>query len=320
MEELIGSIVAGRYQIEKKIGKGSFGEIFQAVNLVNKEKVGIKVEFASHEYPQLVYESRIYDALRGGPGIPYLYWFGTESSYNFLVMDLLGASFEALLDRCNRSFSLKTVLLIADQMVSRIEYMHSQNYIHRDIKPENFVIGTEARSKFIYIIDYGLCKKYANWRTGEHIPYIEGKSLTGTARYASINTHIGIEQSRRDDLECLGYVFVYFFKGKLPWQDINLPDKADRYEAIKEIKMQTAVYELCEGMPAEFVEFMNYSRSLRFDETPSYTYLKNLFENLRFKMKFENDFLYDWDVLNSSNEERTGNNAAKKRNSNNNNN
>lgn len=320
MANLQGLIIAGKYQLEKKIGKGSFGEIYQAVNLTNGSKVGVKSELIDCEYPQLVYESRIYDSLRGGPGIPYLYWFGSESDYRFLVMDLLGPSLEALFDTCKRKFTLKTVLIMAEQMIARIEYLHGQHYLHRDIKPENFVIGTENRKNFIYIIDYGLCKKYMNWRTGEHIPYLEGKSLTGTARYASVNTHIGIEQSRRDDLEGLSYVLIYFLKGKLPWQDINLQDKTDRYEAIKNLKITTSISELCQEIPAEFSALVSYSKGLQFEETPDYTYLKRLFQNLMFKLKFENDLVYDWSILSDSNGDTTNSKSPKKRNNNNNNN
>jgi serine/threonine protein kinase len=299
MEGVLGYIVAGRYQLEKKIGKGSFGEIFQANDIIDKKKVGVKAEAGNLEYPQLVNECKIYDLLRGGPGIPYLYWYGYDFGYNFLVIDLLGLSLDALFENCGHKFSLKTVLQLADQMISRIEYLHSQYYIHRDIKPENFVIGTEERSNFVYVIDFGLCKKYMDRRTGHHIPLIEGKSLTGTARYVSINTHLGIEQSRRDDLEGLGYVFVLFLKGKLPWQDTkNIPgnpeNKLERYEFIKNLKISTSGGDLCEDLPIEFKQYMDYVRSLKFEQTPDYTYLKNLFKNLMYKHRYDYDYQFDW--------------------------
>ena len=294
MQSLVGQTIAGKYQIIREIGRGSFGEIFQALNLTTKMMVGIKVEKSDHDYPQLTSECRIYDELKGGPGIPHIYWYGSEDNLNFLVMDLLGLSCEALFLKCNRKFSLKTVLLIAYQMILRIEYLHNNLYIHRDVKPENFVVGTGPKENFIYIIDFGLCKKYRNWRTNEHIPYIEEKSLTGTARYASLNTHLGIEQSRRDDLECLAYVFIYFLKGKLPWQEINASEKQDRYEAIKQIKLSMPINEICSDLPNEFSEFLRYSRQLGFDEDPDYSYLKTLFEGLRCRNKFEFDYMFDW--------------------------
>lgn len=131
-------------------------------------------------------------------------------------MDLLGKSLESLFNLCGRKFSLKTVMMLADQMIKRVEYVHSMRIIHRDIKPDNFAIGINQNKHRVFILDFGLAKKFLSSK-GQHIKYKDGKSLTGTARYASINTHIGIEQSRRDDLEALGYLYVYFLKGKLPW-------------------------------------------------------------------------------------------------------
>ena len=152
-----------------------------------------------------------------------MHWYGQEGDYNVMVLDLLGPSLEDLFNYCKRRFTLKTVLMIADQMLSRIEYVHSRDFIHRDIKPDNFLIGTNSKnsgkndSSTVYIIDFGLAKKFRDSKTGKHIPYRDGKELTGTARYASVNTHLGIEQARRDDLESIAFVLLYFLKGSLPW-------------------------------------------------------------------------------------------------------
>ena len=150
-------------------------------------------------------------------GIPNVLWYGIEGDYKAMVMELLGHSLEDLFQYCGRKFTLKTVCMLADQMISRLEYMHTNNFIHRDMKPDNFLMGNGTKRSSVFLIDFGLSKRYKDAKTGEHIPYRDNKSLTGTARYASVNTHIGIEQARRDDMESIGYILLYFLKGSLPW-------------------------------------------------------------------------------------------------------
>ncbi len=186
-------------------------------------------------------------------------WYGTEGDYNIMIIDLLGKSLEDCFDFCERRFSLKTVLMIADQLLNRIEIIHSKSFIHRDIKPDNFLIGRGLRKSLVYIIDFGLSKLFRDPRTHRHIPYLEGKSLTGTARYASINTHLGIEQSRRDDMESLGYVFTYFLKGSLPWQGLKANTKRQKYERILEKKARTSLDTLCHGLPGKKFDCTNLS-------------------------------------------------------------
>ena len=185
-----------------------------------------------------------------GSGIPQIHWNGVEGDYNVLVMQLLGPSLEDLFNFCERKMSLKTVAMLADQMISRIEWVHSKNFIHRDIKPDNFLLGLEKESVTVFLIDFGLSKKYRDTKTHQHIPYKENKNLTGTARYASINAHLGIEQSRRDDLEGVGYVIIYFARGKLPWQGVRAKNKNDKYHKIMEKKMSTPIEYLCIGLPS----------------------------------------------------------------------
>ncbi|KAI9215822.1 kinase-like domain-containing protein, partial [Blastocladiella britannica] len=183
-------IVGQKYRLGRKIGSGSFGDFYRATNAMNGEEVGVKLESIKAKFPQLEYEARVLRALAGGVGIPFVRWFGTELEYNAMVMDLLGPTLEDLFNFCKRKFSLKTVLLLADQLLSRIEYVHSKNFIHRDIKPENFLMGLGRRGNLVNVIDFGLAKKYRDPRTHLHIPYRENKNLTGTARYASVNTHL----------------------------------------------------------------------------------------------------------------------------------
>ncbi|ELW64314.1 Casein kinase I isoform alpha [Tupaia chinensis] len=187
-------IVGGKYKLVRKIGSGSFGDIYLAINITNGEEVAVKLESQKARHPQLLYESKLYKILQGGVGIPHIRWYGQEKDYNVLVMDLLGPSLEDLFNFCSRRFTMKTVLMLADQMISRIEYVHTKNFIHRDIKPDNFLMGIGRHCNKLFLIDFGLAKKYRDNRTRQHIPYREDKNLTGTARYASINAHLGIEQ------------------------------------------------------------------------------------------------------------------------------
>merc|ERR1739848_788636 len=160
---------------------------------------------------------------------------------------------------------------------------HAKNFIHRDIKPDNFLIGLGKKANQVHIIDFGLAKKYRDQKTQQHIPYREGKSLTGTARYASVNMHLGIEQSRRDDLEAVGYVLMYFNRGSLPWQGLRANSKKEKYE---------------KHFPAEFVTYLNYCRSLRFQDRPDYAYLRRILKDLFFRENFQYDFIFDWTILN----------------------
>lgn len=172
--------------------------------------------------------------------------------------------------------------------------MHEQNLIHRDIKPENFTVGLKKKETTIYLIDYGLARRYYDKRTNSHIAYKEGKQITGTVRFASIYTHIGIEQSRRDDLEALGYMFVYFLKGDLPWQNLAGKNKKEKYQKIKEKKIECCPSGLCQGLDEEFAKYFKYVRELQFDETPDYCFLIELFAGLMKKHSMVNDLSFDW--------------------------
>ncbi|XP_043830260.1 casein kinase I-like [Dromiciops gliroides] len=317
-------IVGGKYKLIRKIGAGSFGDIYLAVNITNNEELAVKLESQKARHPQLLYESRLYKLLQGGMGIPRTRWYGQEKEYNVLVMDLLGPSLEDLFNFCSRKFTLKTVLMLADQMISRIEYVHTKSFIHRDIKPDNFLMGIgRPRNRAgaggkrkrgpaaanrnqdpsftglnqLFLIDFGLAKRYRDNRTKQHIPYREDKNFTGTARYASINAHLGIEQSRRDDVESLGYVLMYFNRSSLPWQGIKAATKKQKYEKIIEKKMSIPVDVLCQGFPAEFAMYLNYCRGLRFEEAPDYMYLRQLFRILFRSLNYKYDFLFDWTLL-----------------------
>ncbi|XP_047315451.1 casein kinase I-like isoform X2 [Impatiens glandulifera] len=290
-------VIGGKFKLGRKIGSGSFGELYLAVNIQTGEEVGIKLESVKTKHPQLHYESKIYMILQGGTGVPSLKWYGVESEYNIMVIDLLGPSLEDLFNYCDRKLSLKSVLMLADQLINRVEYVHSRGFLHRDIKPDNFLMGLGRKANQVYVIDFGLAKKYRDLQTHKHIPYRENKNLTGTARYASVNTHLGIEQSRRDDLESLGFVLMYFLRGSLPWQGLRAGNKKQKYDKISEKKMMTPIQVLCKSYPTEFTSYFQYCRSLKFEDKPDYSYLKRLFRDLFIREGYQFDYIFDWTIL-----------------------
>lgn len=314
------NIIAGHYQIAQKIGEGSFGIIFKGYDLLRENQpVAIKFESRKSEAPQLKDEFKAYKILNNAvnnyiknreeidphctkylsiEGIPKVYYFGQEGYYNVLIIQLLGPSLEDLFEWCGRRFSVKTVAQCAKQMIARIQFVHENDLIYRDIKPDNFLVGATSEDNTIYLVDFGMIKQYRNPVTRQHIPYREKKSLSGTARYMSINTHLGREQSRRDDLESLGHVFIYFLKGELPWQGLKAPTNKMKYEKIGEKKQATSIQQLCSRLPPQFGDYMSYVRNLKFDEDPDYAYLVSLMDSALDSIGESDDGDYDWMKLN----------------------
>ena len=325
---LLKDLIAENFVLLHLIGQGAFGQIYISYNMRDNIAVSIKKEIKkAQKVPQLKTESKVYQALLNinaddisgakpfnqdeVQGVPKFYGVGELQDSYYLIMDFLGPNLLELFEYCGcHKFTISTVCLLALQILNRIENLHKHYYLHRDIKPENFLIGMQEKANIIYLIDFGLSKRYKNPKTHQHIPYREGRSLTGTARYVSINTHLGIEQSRRDDLESIGYVLVYFLKGVLPWQGLK---NGNRYTRIMEKKLQIPTEILCYGLPEELIFYLNYCKSLRFEDRPDYDYLRGLFikllgtcnviygltkEMLKFDWCFEDPLTSIWQIYN----------------------
>jgi casein kinase 1 epsilon len=286
----------GGFCLKKKIGGGSFGEIYKAENITNGNEIAVKIENYNIQNPQLFKESKFYRFITGALGFPEHVYYGIDGDLAIMAMELLGKSLADLLEQNQGKFSLKTVLMLADQMLARIEYVHLKGYIHRDIKPDNFAIGLGKKSQIVYLIDFGLCRRYIDLKTGQHISYHEGRELTGTARYSSIPTHLGIEQSRRDDIESLFYVLIFMLKGRLPWQGLKAPNQKKKNLMISEIKCTTSVERLCEGIPKEFAILLEEIKRLGFQDTPNYTKYRQTLRELFIKEGYVYDSVYDWNV------------------------
>ena len=283
-----------QYHLIKKLGHGSFGEVYLASDSATGASVAVKFEKTSTARSLLQREQVLYTLLRGRPGVPKLYTFTSDKAYNILVIDLLGPSLEDLFVECGRRLSLKCVLMVADQLLSRLETLHASGYTHRDVKPENFLVGIGRTQHVIFMTDFGLAQRYIDVDTKQHIPYREGKKLIGTPRFASVATQSGVEQSRRDDLESLAYSLIYFLKGTLPWHRTHAPTSDENLRRILHCKLSTSPAALCSGLPSEFTDYLQYCRSLEFTETPDYPLLKRRFHDLFLSEGFEYDFVYDW--------------------------
>jgi len=271
-------MLSDKYKFINKIGSGSFGEVYLAEDK-NKKQYAIKFEEKS-SHSRLKDEYQIYKKLEEfgiTTGIPKIFNFLQTPTYHVMVMQLHGDSLDNLFSDNNQNFDTNTVLKLGINITGLLENIHRAGFVHRDIKPNNFLIGCEGDKSNIYIMDFGLSKQYK--KNNSHISLKVERSPIGTARYASINVHMGLEPSRRDDLESVGYMLVYFLKKKLPWQGLKKKtnSKADQWELIRDSKMSTSVKKLCEGLPTCFEKYINYCKELSFKSEPDYEYLKNLF-------------------------------------------
>ncbi|KAF8493804.1 kinase-like protein [Russula emetica] len=292
----------------------TFGTVFYGVHKVAGKEVAIKLEPVVEKQPSpLKHESKIYKTLMGGPGVPWMNWSGKQGDYNVMVIDLLGPSLEDLFKLCNRQFTLKTVLLIADQLLSRIEFIHSHDLVHRDIKPANFVMGTGQASHLVNVIDFGLAKKFRD-HDGAHIPYKQDAHHgVGTSLFASINTHLGIEASPRDDLESLSYMLVYFLRGTLPWRKLKAATVAGTWDLISRRQTLRLARNYMLSSPRVY-HLHEYARALEFGDTPDYMGLRATLAELSPGVQYpaliddvgaaDQWGVFDWDIGRTGNERR----------------
>ena len=280
-----------KYNLLKNIGGGAFGTIFLGENVFTKENVAIKIEERKTQKSSLEREAYILYTLKG-PGLPEVISFGRTKRYNILIETLLGRSLYQIYNDYDKKLTLKDVCMLAIQMLERLEYIHSKNYIHRDIKPHNFLVSLKNESQ-IYLIDFGLAKKYKSER-GNHVKFAMTKHITGTPRFCSINAMRGVEQSRRDDLESLSYLILYFLNGSLPWQGLKITSRPQRFKEITRLKKNLKVESLSEKIPQEIILFHKYTRKLGFTENPKYEYMKKLFHSVLNKYGYINDKKFSW--------------------------
>ena len=293
----LGQTIFNKYKLIRKLGQGSFGSIYQAQSKCSNKYYAVKLE-EMRQNQFVLEEESIFISYLNCPRIPKLKTFGYSGSLIILVMELLGDSLDKIFDKLpSRKMSIRCVCNIAYQLLMIFEIIHNCNIIHRDIKPANVAIGFEGKSKFIYLLDFGLSKKYRSSKTKKHFPFVQGNKLIGNARYSSINALDGGTQSRRDDLESLGYLLLYLLLGRLPWQGHISHSKEDKYYKIREIKKNTTPEELCQGLPPQIQEYVEYTRNLEYEADPDYNYLKNLFLTILKHYNWEFDYYYDWDQV-----------------------
>ena len=287
----MAATLLGKYLLHEVIGNGGFGEVRRAQNIETGQDIAIKfTHFAPNRSLSLFAESEIMSQLQGYEGIPKVFAYGKQEDCEFMVTELLGKSLMERFRDCGKRFGPVTVGLIAGQVLDRLEFIHGRGYLHRDIKPQNLLTSLNPAVKTVYLTDFGLAKKYIN-EFHIHIPYRVDMSIAGTLYFASNNTLRGIQPSRRDDLECLVHVLIYFLKGELPWGKREVGTRG----SAEATKLKVTPAQLCSGLPNCILQAVTYVKGLQFEEKPNYAYLKRLFQ--QFVRKKGENCRFDWENI-----------------------
>jgi serine/threonine protein kinase len=290
----------GNYELDKIIGRGRFGRVYKGIHRETGEFVAVKLEDRHNESKLIDEANTIKNIRKYCKGVPEIYRIGNSHKWNYMIMSYLGPNLEELFIYCKRTFTLRTSVLLSLQIFNIIKRIHESGIIHRDIKPDNFVVGFGDSHNKIFLIDFGLSVSFINNKTMQHNDYVHKHQFTGSFRYSSINNHKGIQQSRRDDLESISYMMVYFYKGQLPWQNIPARDKRDKLKKTYQKKMDTPIEELCEDCPREFKQIVSYCRKLGYKERPDYPYILYLLNKVKKKNNIRDNDVYDWNMDNDT--------------------
>ena len=294
-QKLLSSTFFKKYKPFYQKAHGSFSIIYEGINIETNEHVAIKLEPRNAQSENLLLQNEIFYLykLRHCPGIVKIITTGRTKKYNILIEPLLGGTLYSLYLDQNKNFTLKDICLISLQCISRLESVHNKGIIHCDIKPENFCVGLRDK-RIIYLIDFGISKKYRSDRTKKHIQFNITKTMCGTARYASMNALSGLQLSRRDDLESLSYMILYFLTKKLTWQGITAKSLATRYKKIYEKKSELEKWDKFLSLPIQIQNFIKYCRNLGFSEDPNYKLMKNFFYDLMKANDYVDDKNFSW--------------------------
>jgi len=276
------TVAGGRFEVRELLGSGSFGAVHRGVDKRTGAQVALKFEAIGTG--MLASEAAVLRKVQRGErqGFVRLHFVGAADCMRCMVTDLLECSLEDRFERSGRKFDVVTTVLLAQQVLGCMEYLHSTGFVHRDIKPDNIMTGTKGRQHHVYLIDFGLAERYYKWR--RHEP-MRSEAFQGTVRYASVSAMRGVSQSRRDDLESVGYMLVYFLRGTLPWSGLPAKGTEERFRKVREKKARMSMRELCGGYPRTFEKYLTQVRTLSYAERPDYASLQKYFADCRSELQ-----------------------------------